>query len=309
MVVSRCIRTCSRSNSPPVARTLPQLRRHQVTELRGVGERKAEALRELEVENILDLLTLYPRRYLDRTSQATIADLGVGQEATLLVTVQRCSVRRIKGGRSMVEAEVTDGKGRLRLTFFNQPWRTKQLGEGAQAAVFGKLELFRGRAQMTNPVVDLVGDRTGRIIPVYPQSEKAGIMTWEVAAWVDEALERAGELADPLPLRWRQELDLQDRTWSFRNIHAPASMAAAQVARRRLAFDELLRLQLLLVQRKRRVERDSIGIRHVTDGELVSRFVDALPYDLTGAQQRAIAEISADLAGPHPMHRLLQGDV
>jgi len=288
---------------------LPQLRRHLVTELRGIGERKAEALRELDVENILDLVTLYPRRYLDRTSQATIAELGTGQEATLLVTVRRCTARRTKAGRTMVEAEVTDGRSRLRLTFFNQPWRTKQLHEGAQAAVFGKLEVFRGRAQMTNPVVDLVGDRTGRIIPVYPQSEKAGIMTWEVAGWVEEALDRAGELADPLPARWRDQLGLRDRTWAFRTIHAPASMAAAMDARRRLAFDELLRLQLLLVQRKRRVELDSIGIRHVTDGDLVTQFVDRLPYSLTGAQRRAISEISTDLAGPHPMHRLLQGDV
>jgi ATP-dependent DNA helicase RecG len=162
---------------------------------------------------------------------------------------------------------------------------------------------------MTSPVVDLIGDKTGRIVPVYPQSEKAGLMTWELAGWVDEALRRVPEFADPLPVAWRDKLDLTDRTWAFRAIHHPESMGEAQAARKRLAFDELLRLQTTLVMRKRAFERDSTGIRHTVDGELVGRFHSALPFPLTNAQRRAIAEIAEDLAGPHPMHRLLQGDV
>jgi ATP-dependent DNA helicase RecG len=174
---------------------------------------------------------------------------------------------------------------------------------------FGKMERFKGRPQMTNPVVDLVGDRTGKIVPIYQQSEKAGLATWELAAFIEEALLRAGPMADPLPEEWRDRLDVVDRTWAFRSIHNPESMAAAQAARRRLVVDELLRLQLALVMRKRAVERESKGIRHVVEGELVRRFHGALPFPLTGAQQRAIAEIAGDLAGVHPMHRLLQGDV
>ncbi|HEY2429206.1 MAG TPA: ATP-dependent DNA helicase RecG, partial [Acidimicrobiales bacterium] len=274
-----------------------------------MGTKRAEALGLMDVETVLDLLTLYPRRYLDRTNQTTIRQLRPGEEGTVLVEVRRSSGRRAKSGRSLVEIDVSDGSGYLRLTFFNQPWRAKQLREGAQAAIFGKVDVYRGRSQMTNPVVDLVGDRTGRIIPVYPQSEKARIMTWEVAAWVEEALGRAGDFADPLPDETRRALGLIDRTTAFHQIHAPESLADKDDARQRLAFDELLRLQLLLVQRKRRVERESIGIRHVTDGDLVGRFLAALPYELTGAQRRAIGEIQGDLAGPHPMHRLLQGDV
>ena len=102
-----------------------------------------------------------------------------------------------------------------------------------------------------NPVVDLVGDRTGRIVPLYPQSEKAGLTTWELAAWVEEALTRAGDVVDPLPERWRDELDVVNRTWALHQIHVPESMGAAQAARKRLALDELLRLQLILVMRKR----------------------------------------------------------
>ena len=280
-----------------------------VSELRGVGQKRAASLAEVGIEYVLDLLMHYPRRYLDRTQQASIRDLAVGSEAMVLATVKRVTGRRTRQGRSLVEVDVFDGSGYLHCVFFNQPWRARQLTAGTQAVFFGKLEVFKGRRQMTIPVVDLVGDRTGRIIPIYPQSEKAGLNTWELAGWIGEALERAGRLADPLPERWRDELDLVDRTWAFGQIHDPESMGAAQAARRRLAFDELFRLQMTLVLRKRALERASKGIRHDVSGELVRRFHQALPFELTAAQRRAWDDIGADLVGPHPMHRLLQGDV
>ncbi|HEX2038327.1 MAG TPA: ATP-dependent DNA helicase RecG [Acidimicrobiales bacterium] len=293
-----------------MARTLGKLATTPVTELRGVGAKRADALEELGVESVLDLLTHYPRRYVDRTTQVPIGSLTVGEEAMVVGEVKRANVLRGRNrGSARAEIDVHDGTGFLRCTFFNQAWRAKQLPVGTTAVFFGKLDLYRGRRQMTNPVVDLIGDRTGRIVPIYPQSEKVDLKTWEIAAWVEEALERAGEFVDPLPVEWRDRLDLGERTWAFRQIHAPESLDAAWAARRRLAFDELFRLQVMLVLRKRAVERESKGIRHVAGGELVRRFHERLPFPLTGAQRRAIAEIEADMAGPHPMHRLLQGDV
>jgi len=292
-----------------VARRLHSLADVPVTVLDGIGPRRAEGLGEVGIETVFDLVTHYPRRYLDRTQQASIGELKVGEEASVLAHVRRITSRRTRSGRALVQADVSDGSGYLRCTFFNQPWRAKQLPSGTQAVFFGRLEVFQGRKQMTNPVVDLIGDRTGRIVPIYPQSEKSGVDTWELSGWLDEALQRAGELVDPLPEPWRDRLDLQERTWAMRQIHGPESLATAFQARRRLAFDELFRLQMTLVMRKRAIERESKGIRHVLDGELVPRFHAALPFPLTGAQRRAIQEIAADLAGPHPMHRLLQGDV
>jgi ATP-dependent DNA helicase RecG len=280
-----------------------------VDQLRRVGPKHRDALHAVGVETVLDLVTYYPRRYLDRTNQADIADLVEGQEAMVLGTVRRSSARRTRQGRTLVEVVLFDGSSYLSITFFNQPWRARQLLEGTQAVVFGKVEHFRGRTRMTNPVVDLVGDRTGRIVPVYPQSEKAGINSWEIGDWVAEALRRARTLVDPVPERWRRRLELPDRDWALHQIHAPDSIADSRTARRRLAFDELLRLQMILVMRKRAVERDAVGIRHQIDGELVGRFRKGLPFSLTAAQDRAMAEIGADMAGPHPMHRLLQGDV
>ncbi|MCH2412433.1 MAG: ATP-dependent DNA helicase RecG, partial [Acidimicrobiales bacterium] len=263
------------------------------------------------------LISYYPRRYLDRTREATIEALGVGEEGMVLVRVTRVSERRTRNGRSLVEAWVTDGTGSLTLTFFNQPWRERQLTEGTQAVVFGTMDRYRDRLQMTNPIVDLVGDRTGRIVAVYPQSESAGLQSWDLDGLVGEALRRVmmkRGFDDPLPEGVRERFRLVDRSTAYGGIHRPESMQEVAEARRRLVFDELLRIQLELVRRKVHLERSARGITHVrtvgSDGvDLVGAFHDRLGFPLTAAQVRTIDEILVDLARPSPMHRLLQGDV
>jgi ATP-dependent DNA helicase RecG len=293
--------------------TLGELSSWPVTRLAGVGERKAEGLASVGVETLADLLTYYPRRYVDRTNECRIRDLVVGEEALVLVTVERASARRTRGRppKVLVTVDVRDETGRLRVSFFNQAWRERQLKPGTEVALFGKLELFNGRRQMTNPIVDLLGNRTGRIVPIYPQSEKAGLSTWEIGDWVAEALRRSRTrgLADPVPHWVLDRFDLVTRSEAFAGIHAPESMAHKEVARKRLVLDELLRVQLALVQRKRHIERTTTGIAQSTSGPLLDAFVSRLPFSLTADQEGAIAEIAADLAAPHPMHRLLQGDV
>ncbi len=313
---NRCTRTCSGSSKPaPVNERPPityrDLAALDVGVLKGVGDKKRASLAAVDVDTVLDLITTYPRRWVDRTNEARIDDLVAGDEALVIVTVRSVTKRVTRNRRTMVTARVGDGTGRLDVVFFNQPWRERQLREGLQVALFGKAEVYRGGWQMTNPIVDLIGDRTARIVPIYPQSEKAQLNTWEIAAFVDEALRRcAGRgVAEPLPEELRRRHGLIDRSDALAAIHNPDSMGHKELARRRLAFDELLRVQMVLVLRKRELERTSRGIAHEVGGELVQRFHAALPYPLTGAQMRAIAEIEADLAGSHPMHRLLQGDV
>lgn len=265
------------------------------------------------IETVLDLLLHFPRRYLDRTRQASIEELAPGDDALVFGTVRSVGSRRTRQGRVMVTAEVTDGSGRLRLTFFNQPWRERQLRAGLEVALFGKVEVFRGARQMTNPVVDLIGDRTGRIVPVYPQSEKARVTSWELGELIRSALEQSRQrgIADPVPAPIRDRFGLVGRDEALRSIHAPETMAAAQRARDRLVFDELFRVQLALVARKRELESNSVGLVHTVDGprDLVGPFIAGLPYELTGAQRRVVEEILGDLVAPRPMHRLLQGDV
>ena len=294
-----------------------------VSVLESVSERKAARLAEFGVESVLDLVTTYPRRYIDRTRQADVSGLQVGDEAAVLASVQSSRTRRARNGRAVVDVVVRDDTGRLAVVFFNQPWRATQLEAGTEAIFFGKVGEYRGTRQMVNPVVDVVagvtpGRRTLRILPVYPASAKAGLTSWEIGACVEEALRRAGEFVDPLPAEWRSALDLWGRTEAFGAIHLPESLDVVAPARRRLVFDELFRLQLALVLRRRAFEVNARALHHdvspreitgaVTD-TLVARFLARLPYDLTKAQRQALAVIVADMAGPFPMHRLLQGDV
>lgn len=284
-----------------------------VSALHGVGPKREKALAAVGIENLLDLLTYYPRRYLDRTKEARIGDLIEGDEASVLVTIKSTSMRRVRG-RAMVNSTVTDGQSSMALTFFNQAWREKQLEVGMQAMVFGKVGSFRGQLQMTNPIVDLVGDKTGRIIPVYPQSEKAGLSSWDLAGWIAETLRRSlppkgRGVLDPIPQSIINEFGFVDRNMALQSIHQPQEMQDMSEARRRLVFDELFRMQLALVQRKRLLESTQVGVEHVINGSLVKKFAKSVPFELTDAQKRTIAEISADLATPIPMHRLLQGDV
>ncbi len=260
---------------------------------------------------MLDLLQHYPRRYIDRTKQARIAELAAGEDVFVEGWVHRSSSRRTKQRRTIVEVIIEDDTGRLKLTFFNQPWQHKSLQPGRQIVVQGRPTLYRGALQMTNPVVDLVGDRTGRFFPVYPQSEKAGLDTWDIASFVNQALDKCQPrgIADPVPVAVLQRFDFVGRHTAINGIHRPATMRNSNDARRRLVFDELLRVQLELVRRKRWLESHTAGLPHAVGGELVERFLARLPFPLTGAQQRVMDEIAADLAKRHPMHRLMQGDV
>ena len=197
----------------PAPITLREFADIPVERLKGVGEKKQASLAVVGIHTVLDLVTTYPRRWVDRTNEARIADLNPGEEALVLVTVRSVTKRMTRNRRSMVNVAVGDGSGRMDVVFFNQPWRERQLKEGLQIALFGKADTYRGGLQMSNPVVDLIGDRTARIVPIYPQSEKAQISTWELAGWVEEALRRCNErgIADPVPAAVRERLGLVAR--------------------------------------------------------------------------------------------------
>ena len=296
------------SNSPLTYRDLDQL---GLERIKGIGEKSKSALEAFGVHSVLDLLETYPRRYIDRSNMATLADLQLGVDTLVMVTVESSRAIRTQRGKSMVSVTVRDDTGKLSLTFFNQPWREKQLQPGIEVAVFGKAELYRGYRQMTNPVVDRIGDQTGRIVPIYPQSEKARITSWDLARWINDALVKCAPrgIHDPVPAHVLNERQLCSRHDAIQKIHQPESVEEHQGARRRLAFDEVLRVQLMLVGKKSQWERESAGFSHVVSGHLIDGLLKNLPFPLTGAQRRTIDEIYSDLASPRPMHRLLQGDV
>jgi ATP-dependent DNA helicase RecG len=296
--------------------TLRDLASYPVTELRAVGSALAERLALLGIETILDLLEYYPRRIHDRRAKREIGELKEGEDATVVAEVKRIVARRTRQRRVIVEAEVFDGSSYLHLTFFNQPWRERQMAVGTQVSLFGKVERYRGRLQLTNPVVDVLDeqgstDNTGVIVAIYPQSEKADVHTWQLRKLVHASLERTRKrgFADPVPSLLRGEHDLCDRTAAYWGIHRPEAPEHYFTAAQRLKFDEFLRMQVGLVARKRALAAERTGIEHVVDGSLVDEFRARLPFELTADQARTVTDINRDLASPAPMHRLLQGDV
>ncbi|MEI8286960.1 MAG: ATP-dependent DNA helicase RecG [Actinomycetes bacterium] len=296
------------SNSPLTLRDLDEL---GLERIKGIGEKSKKALESFGISSVLDLLETYPRRYIDRSNMATLSTMELGVESLVMVRVVQSKSMRTKNGRVMVTVTVGDDTGKMSLTFFNQAWREKQLQPGMEVAVFGKPEMYRNYLQMTNPIVDRVGNQTGRIVPVYPQSAKDNISSWDLAKWIEDALSKCAPrgIADTVPPEILKQHNLISRGDAMRWIHAPESMEQHVQARRRLAFDEVLRVQLMLVGRKKQWEMESAGFEHVSRGAHFEQFFSSLPFPLTGAQQRVIAEIYKALMSPQPMHRLLQGDV
>lgn len=291
--------------------TLPDLSNIPLSRLKGIGPKKESSLNSLDIFSVLDILTHFPRRYIDRTNEAKISALQVGEEGMILVEILNVYKQKTRNRRSLVTAKVTDQTGNVTLTFFNQPWREKQLKVGTEVIIFGKLDQYRGEYRMVNPVVDLIGDKTGKFIPVYAQSGKAGLSTWEFCNWTKDALDKSKVrgFAEPLPSAIREQYDLVSRDNAYSSIHNPKNLGEMLTARKRLVFDELLRIQLLLLARKRQLELATQGISHDFSGDLVNKLIESLPFEPTNAQSKAIAEIFQDLRASCPMHRLLQGDV
>ena len=297
-------------SDPGVA--LKELEDRPLTDLHGVGKQTSASLSKVGINTILDLISYYPRRYIDRSKEATVDSLQTNEEGMVLVNIEKVRSRRMRSRKTLVEVTASDVTGSLKLVFFNQPWREKQLNQGRDAVVFGKVDIYQGQLQMTNPIVDLVGDRTGRIVAVYPQSEIAKLHSWDVDRLVAEALRRVMKVrgfADPVPSDILKKYRLVDRSAAYKGIHRPDSMSEVAEARRRLVFDELFRIQLELLQRKKKKKKTSIGINHSKKENLTEVFLKNLSFELTDSQKRVMNEIRKDLEKEIPMHRLLQGDV
>ena len=298
-----------------MARRLSQLAHLPVTELKGVGETRASALAKVGVDTVLDLLTYYPRRYIDRTNQARLSELGLGEEATVLVTVLRTTGRRTRNGKSLVTADVTDGSGHLRVTFFNQPFRERQLKEGSEVVLFGRVEEFQGQRQMTNPVVDLIGDKTGADRARLP-AEREGRDHDAGTSPASSTRCCGGPVTSPIRCRpcaappfrpGRPDRRLHRHPRARHDARRAPTPAAAWCSTSCCGCRSSSCGASRSSSGPPSVSRTPWA--RVAVGHLVDRFHERLPYDLTGAQHRAIDEIVVDLAEPHPMHRLLQGDV
>ncbi|HET7847078.1 MAG TPA: ATP-dependent DNA helicase RecG, partial [Acidimicrobiia bacterium] len=292
--------------------TLSRLAELPTSEVRTLGRERSRILEKAGIKTVADLLHHVPRTYIDRSTMASLAEIPLGSEVTVVGEVKSVKTRRPRRNLVLVEAQIADDSASIKVVWFNQGFREKQLPAGTQVALSGTVELFRGALQMANPAVDVLNDErealdTGRIVPIYPQV--GDVKTGHFRRAIHSALARSRPMPDPIPDVLLAKHGLTSREESFADIHFPESMDQVGHARRRLVFDELYRLEVALALRKRRQIQDSTGIAHEPTGELVDRFLKGLPFELTDAQQDVLEEISVDLRLGHPMHRLLQGEV
>ena len=292
--------------------SLARLAGIETSELTGIGAKSAAALAELGIRNVADLLHHVPRRYIDRSSKSPIAQVPIGSEVTLIGEVVSVTQRRPRRNLAIIEARIKDESAVMKAVWFNQTFRLQQLTEGAQVALSGVVESFRGALQMKSPDVDVLdapseGLLTGRVVPIHSRVAKLKLGTIRRA--IHNALKRSLPIPDTVPAEFRAQHGLMDRSAAFEAIHFPETMDQVAPARRRLVYDELFRLELALALQKRKQMLEATGVTHEPTGQLVSAFIDGLPYVLTGAQKRVLEEVVADLRAPHPMHRLLQGEV
>lgn len=280
-----------------------------------VGDATAKKLATLGLETVDDLLRHYPRRYVSLGEMTDLASLQVGQYATVMARVVEAVNRRFgPGGRkTRTEVTITDGNARLTLTFFSQPWRQAQLTPGTVGLFAGEVGQFNGRLQLTHPLYEplegpeAVEGRIARgIIPIYRAS--ARIPSLAIERSIETVLPIA-DVEDPLPEPVRTARGLPDAAVAFEMIHRPRSAQQWRTARDRFRFEEAFVLQTVFAQRRHAALGQVATPRPRRTGGVRDAFEGQLPFQLTEGQRAVVAEIEADLAREHPMHRLLQGEV
>jgi ATP-dependent DNA helicase RecG len=280
--------------------------------LKTVGPVRARSLARLGVETVGDLLRHYPRRHFDRSTTTPIGKVVPGQEVTIQGEVMTAGERHTRRGGSLQTVAVRDSSGTIFCIWFNQPYLLRQLRGGMRIICSGTAQSHAGQLQLAHPDWESLGgggDRlhTGRLVPQYPLTHGLG-QHW-LRRLVHQALHLVQEqLPEILPAELLRDRDLCGRTEALRQIHFPADQQQLAAARRRLVYEEVFLIQLAMALR-RRGRQASPGIRLEPPGDLTRRLVQALPFRLTGAQRRVLAEILGDLRSGGVMHRLLQGEV
>jgi ATP-dependent DNA helicase RecG len=281
-----------------------------VTALNGVGPKIAEKLKRLGAESVLDLLYLFPRRYDDYSLFKPINKLKYGEQVTVIGTIWQTRARRTRNNQPLVQSLVNDGTATIQATWYGQPWLAEQLPAGMQVVLSGKVDQYLGQLVFQSPEwepMELEPLRTRRIVPVYPLTE--GLQSNRLREIMRKAVgEWAGRVPDPVPADIRHRQKFYNLSEALRQMHFPDSQDALYHARRRLAFDELFLLQLGR-QKQRREWQAQPAIPLAIQNSELEQFRNALPFQLTGAQERVVHEIRDALARELPMNRLLQGDV
>jgi ATP-dependent DNA helicase RecG len=287
--------------------------RSPVKFLKGVGPARAEALLRLGIRSVGDLLYHAPHRYIDATALTPLARARVGEEVTAVGRVVSTGILPTRRGLRVFRAMLRDASGVLECAWPGQPFLERQIVKDQLLLVTGPVRFYHGRQIVPREFLILADageeppDR-GIILPVYPATE--GLSHKQIRALVQQHLDALLPLVvDPHPTARRAALGLADLRTALAAVHRPADMAQAETGRRRLAFDEFFDQQLVQARARFLAKRSRAGIRFVMKRELTTRLAEGLPFELTGDQECAVREITADMTATERMHRLLMGDV
>ena len=276
--------------------------------IKGIGEAKAKSLGKLGIATLGDLINWFPRRYEDRREIKPISQLIPGEPACVSAMIaSEPKLSHIRKGMDLVKVRAVDDTGALDVTFFNQSWLKNQLRVGETYTFYGRAEGSLLRKSMASPIVEPEGRRehTGRIVPIYPLT--AGISQLLLSRAIRQGLDSCADiLPDCLPDGVRQAHQLCRVNYAYENIHFPEAPEALDIARRRLAFEELFFFAIGLKLLRSRRETVSVEPFQPVD---MAPFYNALPFTLTDAQRRCVEEAIADMQSGKPMNRLCQGDV
>lgn len=293
------------------APALPHSLNSPVTAVKGISTTLAAKFGKLGVRTVRDLLYFFPRRHIDYSRLKSISELEEGIEQTIIVNVWQAQETKL-GGRRSTEAIVGDETGNIRVVWFNQPYLARKLTTNSRVILSGRVSLFKGRLVFQSPEWELVEGQdfthTGRLVPVYPLTQ--GMRARQVRKIMKDFVDIwAAQVTDFLPSDLRERLELLELPEAISQAHYPDDEITNDKARVRLAFDELFLLQLGVMDRKREWQQSRPGTPLDTELPVVADFIESLPFTLTGAQQRVLAEVMNDLSQTQPMCRLLQGEV
>lgn len=298
--------------TPPTAAAKPIALGDDVSRLSSVNSRTKSRLNSLGINTVEDLIHHFPHRHDDFTDVRKISQVVPGETQTVRATIWEVSETG-RGRMKNAQAILGDDTGNIRVIWFNQGYLVRTLKPGSGIVISGEAKVYRGRIVFQSPEYDFVDDRdeqmhAGRLVPIYPLTE--GLYQRTMRRAVKQALDAASrQIREYMPQDALREYNLPGLRDAVRQLHYPDSPEQVEMARRRIAFDELLMLQLLVA--RRRIEWQSSGgaVQLRSEGGRLDAFLDSLPYSLTNAQARSLDEILADLRREIPMSRLLQGDV
>ena len=280
--------------------------------VKGVGPRRTAVLAKLGIEKVEDVLYHVPKRYVDRSTIRKIRDLRIGEHETFLGKVVTKGLRRTRSRESVFSLALTDGTGIVTCKWFNQPYLNNAFKVGDEFVVSGDIDFYRG-LQTIHPEYERASDagqllHTGRVVPIYPLSE--GIGQKQMRQIVRNALDLGlSSVEESLPEDMVRRKGLLARREAVSQVHFPEMPEEGEEARKRIAFDELFYLELLLAIRKKRMLAPRTWIKFGKGERLTGMLLDGLKFDLTKAQKKVLSEIKEDMRGEHVMNRLLQGDV